>query len=133
MRMGDVIFFFFSSRRRHTRLQGDWSSDVCSSDLTWAGVRQPIDSAQTFVLQPLAVTAANDPVVRGALATYNAAPAAVQDKWVANYADAVTKVKFVNGNPVVPPAVDGPVPFMLATELSLARSGAIDTDLIAQR
>src|SRR5256885_13302992 len=28
-----VIFFFFSSRRRHTRLQGDWSSDVCSSDL----------------------------------------------------------------------------------------------------
>src|SRR5256885_10576634 len=28
-----VIVFFFSSRRRHTRLQGDWSSDVCSSDL----------------------------------------------------------------------------------------------------
>src|SRR5256885_11351600 len=28
-----VLFFFFSSRRRHTRLQGDWSSDVCSSDL----------------------------------------------------------------------------------------------------
>src|SRR5256885_2979944 len=27
------IVFFFSSRRRHTRLQGDWSSDVCSSDL----------------------------------------------------------------------------------------------------
>src|ERR1022692_4300014 len=25
--------FFFSGRRRHTRLQGDWSSDVCSSDL----------------------------------------------------------------------------------------------------
>src|SRR6266566_6882603 len=28
-----MIVFFFSSRRRHTRLQGDWSSDVCSSDL----------------------------------------------------------------------------------------------------
>src|SRR2546426_9264755 len=28
-----ALFFFFSSRRRHTRLQGDWSSDVCSSDL----------------------------------------------------------------------------------------------------
>src|SRR5437016_6775139 len=27
------IFFFFSSRRRHTRLVSDWSSDVCSSDL----------------------------------------------------------------------------------------------------
>src|SRR5256885_8701452 len=33
-RATDTIFlFFFSSRRRHTRLQGDWSSDVCSSDL----------------------------------------------------------------------------------------------------
>src|SRR5256885_6141633 len=35
--MSNVAFsslvFFFSSRRRHTRLQGDWSSDVCSSDL----------------------------------------------------------------------------------------------------
>src|SRR6266487_6311973 len=31
--MGDVFFFFFSSRRRHTRWTGDWSSDVCSSDL----------------------------------------------------------------------------------------------------
>src|SRR5256885_11110429 len=28
-----IFCFFFSSRRRHTRLQGDWSSDVCSSDL----------------------------------------------------------------------------------------------------
>ena len=27
------FFFFFSSRRRHTRYIGDWSSDVCSSDL----------------------------------------------------------------------------------------------------
>src|SRR2546426_4841455 len=30
-----LCFFFFSSRRRHTRLQGDWSSDVCSSDLVY--------------------------------------------------------------------------------------------------
>src|SRR5207237_3439410 len=28
-----VSFFFFSSRRRHTRFKCDWSSDVCSSDL----------------------------------------------------------------------------------------------------
>src|SRR6266446_2959226 len=33
--------FFFSSRRRHTRLQGDWSSDVCSSDLAMARVNVP--------------------------------------------------------------------------------------------
>src|SRR5207248_8604943 len=29
-----IFFFFFSSRRRHTRSYGDWSSDVCSSDLS---------------------------------------------------------------------------------------------------
>src|SRR6266481_8515361 len=28
-----MLFFFFSSRRRHTRWNCDWSSDVCSSDL----------------------------------------------------------------------------------------------------
>src|SRR5215467_15437461 len=28
--VSERFFFFFSSRRRHTRLQGDWSSDVCS-------------------------------------------------------------------------------------------------------
>src|SRR5256886_4488407 len=39
-------FFFFSSRRRHTRFDCDWSSDVCSSDLknssfTWLMGVQP--------------------------------------------------------------------------------------------
>src|SRR5690606_8915931 len=29
----ELLFFFFSSRRRHTRFSRDWSSDVCSSDL----------------------------------------------------------------------------------------------------
>src|SRR5256885_9503369 len=33
-------FFFVSSRRRHTRLQGDWSSDVCSSDLSTKRTRR---------------------------------------------------------------------------------------------
>src|SRR5699024_11533646 len=33
-RVGIVLFFFFSSRRRHTRSKRDWSSDVCSSDLS---------------------------------------------------------------------------------------------------
>src|SRR5260370_30581184 len=31
--MNSGVFFFFSSRRRHTRFKCDWSSDVCSSDL----------------------------------------------------------------------------------------------------
>src|SRR5690606_3644363 len=31
------LVFFFSSRRRHTRFSRDWSSDVCSSDLSYGG------------------------------------------------------------------------------------------------
>src|SRR4249920_3914134 len=38
MRGRKCVFFFFSSRRRHTRCGRDWSSDVCSSDLTMGGV-----------------------------------------------------------------------------------------------
>src|SRR2546427_3706097 len=34
MFISSFLFFFFSSRRRHTRFDCDWSSDVCSSDLT---------------------------------------------------------------------------------------------------
>src|SRR5688500_20367608 len=42
--------FFFSSRRRHTRLQGDWSSDVCSSDLLFGG----LDEEETAAARPAA-------------------------------------------------------------------------------
>src|SRR2546429_1325264 len=42
-----VLVFFFSSRRRHTRCSRDWSSDVCSSDL--AGQADPIRVADAFL------------------------------------------------------------------------------------
>src|SRR5690348_392464 len=45
LRVVFFIFFFFSSRRRHTRWTGDWSSDVCSSDLGLA-VEGPDDLAR---------------------------------------------------------------------------------------
>src|SRR5690606_40655552 len=35
-------FFFFSSRRRHTRFSRDWSSDVCSSDLDRVDIFCPL-------------------------------------------------------------------------------------------
>src|SRR5688500_20282539 len=41
--------FFFSSRRRHTRLQGDWSSDVCSSDLESVDDDHRVLSAEAIV------------------------------------------------------------------------------------
>src|SRR2546428_4729498 len=51
------IFFFFSSRRRHTRSDRDWSSDVCSSDLTvpvtcfWVAVMSASSASRSGVHQ----------------------------------------------------------------------------------
>src|SRR2546430_8342801 len=38
-----IVYFFFSSRRRHTRFDCDWSSDVCSSDLSVVPGQTPVD------------------------------------------------------------------------------------------
>src|SRR5205807_4808407 len=46
-----LFFFFFSSRRRHTRLQGDWSSDVCSSDLSHPYLRHRIRRPRQLCLR----------------------------------------------------------------------------------
>jgi len=96
-----------------------------------AGVRQPIDAAETFVLGPLAKVAPTDPPLGAALDRYQGATASTRSAWDAAYLKAVTHVTFHNGTPVVPGAADGPVPIMLASEFTLARSGAIDGDLLA--
>src|SRR6266513_4213684 len=63
-----VVFFFFSSRRRHTRSKRDWSSDVCSSDLTgWLEENRPSMSAPSIIhgdYSPFNVMVAPDPPAR---------------------------------------------------------------------
>src|SRR6266699_7270310 len=49
MNMINILLFFFSSRRRHTRCGRDWSSDVCSSDLRLA-LRAPLDHPLALVV-----------------------------------------------------------------------------------
>src|SRR5256885_7851795 len=46
-----MVDFFVSSRRRHTRLQGDWSSDVCSSDLRPGRITTIFVDHDTLMLQ----------------------------------------------------------------------------------
>src|SRR5437764_6032737 len=46
-----AYYFFFSSRRRHTRYIGDWSSDVCSSDLDAEALPFEPDSFDVVVSQ----------------------------------------------------------------------------------
>src|SRR2546427_2803952 len=47
-----LYFFFFSSRRRHTRFDCDWSSDVCSSDLELPAAINGLDLAQPVQISP---------------------------------------------------------------------------------
>ena len=97
------------------------------------GVRQPIDAAQTFVLTPLEKIAPTNATLAAQLDRYRAASPATQAAWNKAYAQAVTKVTFQGGTAVVPRAADGPIPGMIATELTLARSGALDADLISNQ
>jgi hypothetical protein len=97
------------------------------------GVTQPVNAAQDFVIGPQSALASSDPAIAAPLAAYRSAPPAQQLKWANAYAAAVAKVKFVGGRPVVPAASDGPVPALMANELTLARSGALDTDLLSQQ
>jgi hypothetical protein len=103
------------------------------SPQTLPGVTQPVNAARDFVIGPLTALARTDPAIAAPLATYKAASAAQQLKWASAYGNAVTKVKFIGGSPVIPAASDGPVPALMAGELALARSGALDTDLLAQQ
>src|SRR4051794_41485490 len=69
--------FFFSSRRRHTRLTYDWSSDVCSSDLPLrdgiglrgrAEVHQPLGDGELALLQLDDLLGRGDLLAQGRLA-----------------------------------------------------------------
>src|SRR5256886_9811447 len=71
----DTFAFFFSSRRRHTRFDCDWSSDVCSSDLTCTqyffrsidDLAQPGFEGAKYVYSPPARDAANHDVLWAAV------------------------------------------------------------------
>ena len=98
------------------------------------GITQPVNAARDFVLTPLSSLAPTTPALKTALAAYNAAPPAQQNKWATAYANAVQpgakKVPFNGGQLSLPAA--GPVPVLMRYELTMARSGSLDTDLLAQ-
>lgn len=93
----------------------------------WAGVTQPVNSAQAFVLTPLA-SVPGDATLAAAIASYNAAPPTQQQKWASDYADALSKAP--NGSPAAVKAGDyGPVPVLAGRLLDEARAGTLDGTL----
>jgi hypothetical protein len=95
-----------------------------------AGVRIPVHPAEDFVLQPLRQSP--EPAeVTAALAAWSGASADQQQAWSAAYADALSKAP--DGDPAkVAPGDYGPVPVLTKQLLTLAQSGSLDGQLLAQ-
>ncbi|MBN9611149.1 MAG: hypothetical protein BGO26_13615 [Actinobacteria bacterium 69-20] len=94
----------------------------------WAGVRIPVDSANDLVISPLRQAAAGDQTLTTALATWTSAPAAQQASWAGDYSDALAEAP--DSDPAkVAAGSYGPVPQLAASYLSLARTGALQSEL----
>ncbi len=94
------------------------------------GVHIPINTIQNYVIEPLKQIPA-DPHLKLALATYQAAPAKLQQAWSSAYEEALPKARFLRGIPILPVGHYGPVAPMMAALLGLAQSGGLDGALLA--
>jgi hypothetical protein len=91
-----------------------------------AGVTIPIDTAQDFVLKPLTVAAVGNPTLTASLSTFTAATQDQKDGWLTSYNTAVADATVVGDQVTVATGDYGPVPDLMAGELNLARTGALD-------
>jgi hypothetical protein len=111
----------------------------------WLGVSHPINTADDFVIKPLE-TIPNDPSLQSALAEYKAAPESQKKQWSEAYAKpleeyatateegktlpATVTVDSSTGNVTVKAPGAGPVPKMMSSLASLARSGGLEGGLV---
>src|SRR3712207_6888883 len=77
MRIEVMYFFFFSSRRRHTRYWRDWSSDVCSSDLEKLQYLKIMKSERRFLGVEMGVELAHDGCGKRSVVAYGQAEGGV--------------------------------------------------------
>jgi hypothetical protein len=96
-----------------------------------AGVSIPIDTAQDFVLKPLGVAAVGNPTLTKAINEYTAAAQDQKDTWTGNYTTALADATVANDEVAVLAGDYGPVPDLMAGELTLARTGALDGLLVS--
>lgn len=88
-----------------------------------AGVRIPINPAQSFVIEPL--KSQSDSKIQSALSMWSSASAQVQAKWASTYSDALTK----DGKSLSledPSGKYGPVPTLVTSLYGMASTGALD-------
>jgi hypothetical protein len=96
----------------------------------WAGVSTPIDTAQDFVLHPLALGATGNEALTAALGEYNGATETQQQAWLDAYTAALASATTQNGEVVVASGDYGPVPVLMSNLLGIARTGGLDALLL---
>jgi hypothetical protein len=97
------------------------------------GVHLPIDTAKSFVLDPLSGEATNDAALAGELDLYQSAPVSRQNAWVDAYAKAFDKASVANGRIQVPPGDYGPTSTMMQSLLAMAQGGGLDGALLTTK
>src|SRR5260370_39094532 len=118
------MFFFFSSRRRHTRFKCDWSSDVCSSDLHNASQRAAAIQAAYVILVDLypkqgdTLMAQRDASVAALASTEKAQSIAAGVAWGQTVADAIWTWRLADGIAPAPPPFLG-VQSIVGTQTAL--------------
>ncbi|MHB1575677.1 MAG: hypothetical protein ACYCX9_04055 [Candidatus Dormibacteria bacterium] len=97
----------------------------------WAGVHQPVDAAQAYVLGPLALASVGRPALAAALVRYRQASAAQRRGWLTAYAAALEHARVSDQVVVaVPAGAYGPLNVIMQALLQDARSGALDSLLV---
>lgn len=95
------------------------------------GVKYPIDTAKVFVLEPLSVLP-SEPTLTSALATYEHATKATEDRWISNYQARLAKLPLGSSAVISSMPSAGPVPVLMTNLLTMAQSGALDAQLLTK-
>jgi hypothetical protein len=97
----------------------------------WAGVRQPVDSANDFVINPLKLASVGDAPLTTALNNFHAASDSQKTVWLTAYTKALGDAKAQAGKVVVASGDYGAVPVLMDRLLTVARSGGLDGLLLS--
>jgi hypothetical protein len=96
----------------------------------WIGVHIPVNTAQDYVLGPLAQVAPANPTWEAALTRFNGASSQQQTAWENAYNTALGKATQQGSTLTVPACACGPVPTMMSALLQVAQQGAMDGILL---
>ena len=96
----------------------------------WFGTRIPVDSANSFVIQPLQRASVGNSDLASSLDAWQKAAADQQTKWLDAYSKALADAKVTDGKVTVANGDYGPLPVMMSNLLGVAQAGGLDGLLV---